>query len=149
MRYGRIGLCLLLFSMLLAGCAAPAASVDELLAADRAFAALSAAEGPAAAFAAYLTDDAWQLPGSGEPVRGGQRIAADLAEADGLILAWTPESGGVSADGSLGWTWGYWTATTPGEDGDRVSTGKYINVWVRDEAGAWKVLVDMGNSESE
>jgi ketosteroid isomerase-like protein len=122
-------------------------ALDELLAADSAFAALSRAEGPGLAFAAYLVDDALQLPAGGAPVRGGANIAAGFDEVPDMTLDWEPEDGGVAASGDMGWTWGRYTATWPGEDGEaHLSHGKYLNVWVRDDAGEWRVLVDMGNS---
>ncbi|MBU0743724.1 nuclear transport factor 2 family protein, partial [bacterium] len=88
-----------------------------------------------------------QLPEGGAPVRGGATIAAGFDDAPGLVLDWTPREGGVSAAGDLGWTWGRYTATWPEEDeASPASTGKYLNVWIREE-GEWRVLVDMGNSD--
>jgi ketosteroid isomerase-like protein len=47
----------------------------------------------------------------------------------------------------MGWTWGRYTATSPGENGEMVSShGKYLNIWIKDDEGNWRVLVDMGNS---
>ncbi len=124
-----------------------AAALDDLLAADRAFAALSRAEGPAAAFAAYLTDDALQLPAGAAPVRGGANIAAGIAEVPDMSLDWEPVEGGVADAGDMGWTWGRYTATYPGPEGETATShGKYLNVWIKDDAGDWRVRVDMGNS---
>jgi len=124
------------------------ANLEALLDADRAFAALSRAEGPGPAFAAYLTDDALQLPAGSGPERGGANIAAGFdAELD-LTLDWAPEEGGVAECGDMGWTWGKYTSTNPGEDGEAVTShGKYLNIWVKDDDGNWRVLVDMGNSD--
>ncbi len=124
------------------------ANLEALLEADRAFAALSRAEGPGPAFAAYLTDDALQLPAGRGPVRGVANIAAGFEGAPGLTLDWAPEEGGVAKSGDLGWTWGRYTTVSPGADGGAVtSIGKYLNIWIKDDDGNWRVLVDMGNSD--
>jgi len=124
-----------------------AAALEDLLAADRAFAAQSRAEGPGPAFAAYLIDDALQLPAGSAPERGGANIASGFAAVPDMALDWVPEEGGVSDAGDMGWTWGRYTATNPDPDGETVTShGKYLNVWVKDDAGDWRVLVDMGNS---
>lgn len=148
-RYLILGLTVLAVAMTTSGCIQQnnAAAVEDLLAADRAFAAQSRAEGPGPAFAAYLTDDALQLPAGSGPVRGGANIAAGFTAVPDMALDWEPEGGGVADAGDMGWTWGRYTATYPGLDGETViSHGKYLNVWVMDDAGDWRVKVDMGNS---
>jgi ketosteroid isomerase-like protein len=61
-------------------------------------------------------------------------------------LEWTPEDGDVAVSGELAYTCGYFTATATEKNGDKkVSKGKYLNVWKKDEKGHWKLLVDMGN----
>ena len=57
-------------------------------------------------------------------------------------LGWTPDTGGVSADGTLGWTEGHFTRTGP----DVSATGHYVTVWVK-ENGVWKVRADLGNTD--
>ena len=123
------------------------ADVATLLAADNAFAALSRAEGPKAAFAAYMVDDALQLPAGRGPVYGGATIASGFDGVPDMTLDWAPEEGGVAKEGDMGWTWGRYTATSSGENGEMVSShGKYLNIWIKDDEGNWRVLVDMGNS---
>jgi hypothetical protein len=53
-----------------------------------------------------------------------------------------PDTGGVSADGTLGWTEGHSSHTGPGVS----TTGHYMTVWVR-ENGTWKVRADMGSAD--
>lgn len=148
-RLATLGLLVTALALAASGCVHEnnAAALEDLLAADRAFAAQSRAEGPGAAFAAYLVDDALQLPAGGAPERGGANIAAGFATVPDMSLDWEPEEGGVADAGDMGWTWGRYTATYPGPDGETVTShGKYLNVWVKDDAGDWRVLVDMGNS---
>ncbi len=122
------------------------ANLEAILAADNAFAAMSRAEGPKAAFAAYLTEDALQLPAGRGPVYGGQTIASGFDDVPGMSLDWTPEAGGVAKESNMGWTWGNYTATYPGPKGELVSaSGKYLNIWIKIDR-EWRVLVDMGNS---
>ena len=51
-------------------------------------------------------------------------------------------TGGVSADGTMGWTEGHFTHTGPGVS----ATGHYVTVWVK-EKGSWKVRADIGNTD--
>ena len=125
--------------------AAPAAArdargdVDALLAADRAFAAAaahaaSAADGLAPMFDAEAV---MPLPGRGH-VAGREAILAALraspAFRDGTA-AWAPIRGGISADGSQGFTFGFLTLT--GGDPARRNR-KYLAYWVRRPEG-WRV----------
>lgn len=75
-------------------------------------------------------------------------LAADRAfeAVPDMTLDWVPVAGGVAGSGDLGWTWGTYTATYPGPDGEMgESSGKYLNVWVMTDDG-WRVRVDMGNA---
>lgn len=140
---------------LLAACQSPAplpAPVDEaalLLAADCAFAAQALEVGAAEAFHRFVTDDALQLPAAGDPVRGRNDIRESIAAGPPALLSWQPQSAEVSADASLGWTWGTWQAHEPGAGGRRLARGKYVNVWRRQPDGSWRVRLDMGNTAPE
>jgi hypothetical protein len=57
-----------------------------------------------------------------------------------IKITWVPDTGGVSADGTLGWTEGRGHHKGPGVD----TTDHYMTVWVK-EKGAWKVRADMGS----
>jgi ketosteroid isomerase-like protein len=53
--------------------------------------------------------------------------------------------------GDLGYTWGTWSRRLPPARGradspkERVETGIYTRVWVRDRSGQWKVILDVLN----
>lgn len=126
--------------------AEPAAEREALLAADRAFAQMSVERGAVEAFYAYLSEDAMQMPAGSLPITGREAIRASMSAGPAYSLEWTPVDGSVALSGDLGWTWGNYVARITGPDGQPAeSHGKYLNVWGRDAAGGWKVLVDMGN----
>jgi len=116
-----------------------AAAVAELLAADRAFAAMAQAEGVPAAFAHYAAEDA-MIVTSEEIANGRAGIAHTYTGwPEGARLQWAPETGRVSARGDMGWTWGNSVMTLP--DGTR-RQGRYISVWTRDYEGNWRYSFD-------
>ncbi len=123
--------------MLVSGPAAasPEAALDDLLAQDRAFAALAAERGLGAAMAGML-DDQVVVP---LPNASFARGRADALNAYARLLRsrteWAPVRGGISADGRHGFTWGY--TTTHAADGS-VRPGKYLSYWVRRPEG-WRV----------
>ena len=118
---------------------APRAVADELLAADRAFAAASARTDVAAGLAPMLTADVVM------PVPGGFAVGRDSALAairanpanTSARLAWTPLRVGVSADGRQGFTLGYATLRTA--DGATMPA-KYLTYWVKGPEG-WRAAV--------
>ena len=113
---------------------------------DRQFSALSVSNGAAAAFAAYMADDALSLPAGAEPVTGKQAIVESLAPLSGGTLSWTPRQQVISRSGELGYTWGtYQYRSTETNGQPRVSHGKYVTIWRKQTDGSWKAVVDIGN----
>lgn len=132
--------------------AAMAGAKEDLIAADKAFAAMSVEKGQAAAFLAYITDDVRLFGAGGEPAIGRKKAEAKYASdeyknrgAKGT-LDWKPFEAFASDDSTLGWTNGHWTFTSaPDDKGVRkTSTGHYVSIWRRDKSGAWKVEADIG-----
>ena len=122
-------------------------SVDVLLALDAEFSDYSKANGAYAAFAAYLADDAVALNGGQQPQIGRENIIATMTGyPEGAELVWTPMAGDISNSGDLGYTWGRYIYSAPGEDGTpQISHGKYMTVWKRQADGGWKAVLDGGN----
>ena len=116
----------------------------EILAADSAFARLSADSGGPAAFAAYAAPDGISLPG-GAPIRfGREAVRAGFADwPAGATLAWAPIWAEAAASGDVGCTVGL-AEFRPREGAPSYS--KYLTVWRRQEGGAWKFAADAGNS---
>jgi ketosteroid isomerase-like protein len=115
----------------------PQRSVDELLAADRAFAKAAATTDLVTALSnMFVSNVVIQAPGG--HVRGRDSVVAALsANADNRRsrVDWTPVRGGVSSDGRDGFTLGYMTITRP--DGT-IQPAKYVAYWVLRPAG-WRV----------
>jgi ketosteroid isomerase-like protein len=132
--------------------AAQAAPRDELIAADKAFSAQSAAQGSNAAFLANLADDG-RIFGTGNepPIFGKAEAAKRFAKSSNgdpklNVLSWTPDFAAV--DGRLGYTDGHWLFAGHDAKGATFQlTGHYVTVWRKDATGAWKVLADMGTQD--
>jgi len=130
---------LLLALLFVAAPAAAKSSVDDLLAADRAFAAASARLDPVAGITAMFDSDAaMPLPGKGI-VTGKAAIAeafrASPAFKDGHVT-WAPVRAGIAADGTQGFTYGFLTVGS-GDPAKR--DRKYLAYWVKRPAG-WRVV---------
>jgi ketosteroid isomerase-like protein len=119
----------------------------RLLETDREFAAASLEHGAADAFRMYLDEDAIMFSGGRHPVRGRDSIYNVMKTGgDGYVLEWTPRAADVARSGEMGWTWGEYVVSSPGDGGNRpLSWGKYVNVWRKNDAGEWKVVADIGN----
>jgi len=122
------------------------AQVEDLLAADRAFAAAAAGAASAADGLAPMFDAeaVMPLPGRGHVV-GRQAVLAALRASPAFqsgTAAWAPVRGGIAADGSQGFTFGFLTLT--GGDPARRNR-KYLAYWIRRPDGwrvaAWRQLV--------
>ena len=125
-----------------------ASEAQGLLQADRDFAALADRIGDADAFYAYMTDATIELPADKSFVQGRAAIRDRLRKLPPFRLRWTPAIARVSADGTVGWTWGDWQMYGTNLRAAPVSHGRYLDIWERQENRSWKVVVDMGNSAS-
>jgi ketosteroid isomerase-like protein len=118
-------------------------TLDELINTDKEFSKLSTQKGAAIAFKQYVTTDAIMLPNNQYPVIGVDNIYQSMDPNSTDQLSWIPQNGKVSTSGDMGYTWGNYQLIT--KNGEEYS-GKYLNVWVRQSDGSWKVEVDMGNN---
>lgn len=122
-------------------------SVKELIKTDLAFSELSIKKGAAYAFREFLTKDAIMLPQNGKPIFGIHEIFKSISQSSkNGILSWIPQNGKVSYSNDLGYTWGIYKLQL--KDG-LIIEGKYLNVWVKQKEGSWKVEIDMGNTNSK
>jgi ketosteroid isomerase-like protein len=119
-----------------------AAAIEEVLATDRAFAALAASDGVPAAFAHYAAHDALMVRGSSENTVGHDAVVARFANwPEGATLEWTPRAARVSSRGDMAWSWG--DSVFVAADGTR-TPGRYVSIWSRDVEGEWRFAVDVG-----
>jgi len=111
---------------------------DTPLAADGAFAALSAERGQRAAFEEFLADDAIVFhPGA---VLAREWFATH-EQGDGR-LDWTPSAAASDCTGQWAVTAGPWVYSSP--EGDASAAGHYLSIWRRDPDGDWRVVLDNG-----
>jgi len=116
---------------------AHAGPVDDLLAADTAFAARAGESGQHIAFAEYS-----RLTGS---CSGPRRLSASSGSPPTSLhrrLEWWPSAAAVDCSGRLGVTTGPWRYSNAA--GGESATGHYLSVWRRDDDGQWRVVLDHG-----
>jgi hypothetical protein len=120
---------------------------EDLLAVDRAFAKMSLEKGYDEAYIANLATDGQTFTGAA-PIKSKADAVARYNDPKHprrdpkIKITWVPDTGGVSADGTLGWTEGHSSHNGP----DVHDTGHYMTVWVK-EGGVWKVRADMGSTD--
>lgn len=125
---------LLLGLILLATTADRASDRDALLAADRALSDKTAQLGVLQGFLPALEDGAAYLHPGAPLLRGTDKIRMFLESADSLQpLSWSPAFTDVSADGRLGYSYG-WTRAAGG-----ATRGKYLACWRKARAG-WHIV---------
>ena len=124
------------------------ASVDPIRAADVAFAREAERMGAGEAFGRFAAPDAQIFSAAGEFITGPQAIRASFGPAvANSSFTWEPVYGEISSAGDLGFTVGNAVVTLERQDGAAVVRySKYLTVWKRQQDGAWKYVVDGGNS---
>jgi ketosteroid isomerase-like protein len=138
---------LLALMMLLCHSLAFAAPVDDVMAADRAFAALAKVKGARAAFTAYADADAVMFRDGVGPIKGVEAIGRAFREPPAATPEWEPLAAEVAASGDLAYSWGSfkWTAVADGPmAGNPPVTGYYVSVWKKQRDGGWKWVIDLG-----
>jgi ketosteroid isomerase-like protein len=138
-----------------AGCASTSAMVEQpdvvrsrLMERDREFAEYTAAHGIALGFRAFVADDVVSLGNGEDPVLGRNALFESLSKTpEGVTLRWQPRGADAAASGELGYTWGTFVIRAPDKEGKvQERYGKYCTIWKKQADGAWKAVLDMGNS---
>lgn len=120
---------------------------EALLEADAAFSRRAGEVGVAAAFREYIAEDATMLPAATDALRGREAIFQRLQEQGEDGLTWQPQAAEVARSGDFGYTWGTFQLPAREADGQMtVVRGKYVSVWRKQVDGAWKVILDIGNT---
>jgi ketosteroid isomerase-like protein len=140
----RIRMPLLLCALILPVSEAWSSDFDDMVAAERAFAADSTARNMRDAFlAAYAEDGVAFAPGPANAQRvWGQR------SVNKNKLEWAPEFGEISSSGELGYTCGPWRFTVEGDE-QPSAFGHFFSIWRKQADGKWKVLLDHGISHAQ
>ena len=124
--------------------AAAAGDFEDMVAAERAFAADASARNTRDAFlAAYDENGVGFAPGPVDAQRLWEKRSANKNR-----LEWTPEVAEIAASGELGYTSGPWRFTAEGDEHPS-AFGHFFTIWRKDADGRWKVLVDHGVSHPE
>ena len=139
---------MIMLSLTIGTMAVQAASIEELMEADRNFNRMAQEEGVREAFLAYVGDAPVLLSEGLDPLSGDRPVNEFLATwPDDLALSWEPKDGRIAASGDLGYTWGTFVTRVRDAAGNETSKhGKYVTVWTRQKDGSWKWVADIGNS---
>jgi ketosteroid isomerase-like protein len=138
--------------VLLAGACRPAVDTareaEQLLAVDRAWAAVATAGADVDSVVSFWTDDA-RVVGPEQPTYQGKaairEMVAGFMAVPGSQVTWTPEGAVVSSAGDLGYTFGTNAFTIPDSAGTPITTaGRYLAVWRKDADGRWRCVMDYG-----
>ncbi len=117
-----------------------AAARDRLLEIDRTFSATSAARGFFHALTSYASADIRALRNGRPPLAGVDELRELAVERNGR-LTWTPQDGGVSLSGDVGYTYGEYRYISPADGSEE--TGVYVRAWRRVSDESWRVVVDL------
>jgi uncharacterized protein (TIGR02246 family) len=160
MNSGYIAICVVGFSVLLAGCSETPAPAPDTSAADQkaikdgeiAWVADYASKDPDKVLAHYADDATLLMPDaplmSGkDAIRSG--IQALLADKN-LSLTFTTSTVGVAKSGDLGYTQGTYsmTMTNPKTKKPETEKGKYVTVYKKQADGSWKAIEDINNADA-
>jgi ketosteroid isomerase-like protein len=118
----------------------------ELIAVDTAFSDHSVRHGMAAAFDAYVAEDAVKFERDVGVIKGRAAINASHKDVPrDFLLTWTPLFADVAASGDLGYTYGSYASRITLPDGSvRRGSGHYTTIWKRQPDGSWKWVLDTG-----
>lgn len=115
--------------------------LDEMIAAEKAFAAYAVANGMKAGFLKFI-DTAAVMFDNGNPVNGYQLWMNKKSGAG--ILNWRPACAEIAASDDFGWTAGPWTFQSQSTTDSVVASGYFFTVWKKNSAGQWKFIFDVG-----
>ncbi|NMC37510.1 MAG: nuclear transport factor 2 family protein [Bacteroidales bacterium] len=115
-----------------------------LLKTDSDFSALSVKEGMFRAFLAYIADDGVILRDGAYPGKGKKALEEYYSgkSDSSFMLSWEPRYEKISAGGDMGYTYGVWTNRI--RSSKQVSRGTYVTIWLRQDDGSWKFVLDSG-----
>lgn len=113
------------------------AAFDSLVAAERAFAALSVEKGTKTAFLTFLASDGILF----RPRAVNGRSLWESRTSPRATLIWEPGFAEVAGSGDFGWTTGPWELRAGGQP---FGYGHFLSVWKRVGDGSWRVALDIG-----
>jgi len=129
-----------LFVLMGSGAAAQPAT-EDMVGAERGFAARSMAQGMRAAFLHY-SDTGSVMFENGQPVNGYQLWLG--REKRPGFLNWKPVLSELATSGDWGFTAGPWTFQNRSAKDTVAARGHFFTVWKKDASGNWRFLFDYG-----
>ena len=117
---------------------------NEIMATEKAFAAMAAKEGLKKAFL-YFADDEAVLQRGNNLIKGKPAIAKyfDDNPADFEMFVWSPEFIDVSISGDIGYTYGPYKYEMLDKKGElKKGGGVFHTVWKRQKDGQWRYVWD-------
>jgi uncharacterized protein (TIGR02246 family) len=99
-------------------------------------------------YMAFYAEDAVELPDGAPALVGKEAIrkTMEFLNDKNNRLMWTAKRVDVSASGDLAYTYGVYEFHSKDKEGrPTVEKGKYTTIWKKQNAGQWKVVLDMGN----
>ena len=120
----------------------------ELLQTDIDFSNRSLEVGNHKAFLEYASPDVVLLKPNSYPIIGKpamKELYAQLSDS-GYRLTWKPSYGKVSESADLGYTFGiFLLEITEGDQKGQSMQGTYCTIWVKNDKGEWRFVLDTGN----
>jgi ketosteroid isomerase-like protein len=125
------------------------ASLDSLVAAEKAFAATSVERGIRESFLMFFADDGINFQPHPTKTREAFLKRPIPATRPPVELNWRPIYADVSRAGDLGYTTGPYTFKDLSPEKRPARFGYYFSIWKKQANGDWKVAVDCGISTPE
>lgn len=119
--------------------------IDNLIQAEKNFAAYSVAHSTKEAFQQFIDSNSIMFE-NGKPVSAIEFW--NKREKKPGILNWRPQYAEISASGDFGYTTGPWTFQNSVTD-TVIARGQYSTVWALNKKGEWKFLADLGIDNNE
>ena len=141
MRKGFVIIVLLFFSAF----ANAQKGIDNLIQAEKNFAAYSVAHSTKEAFQQFIDSNSIMFD-NGKPVSAIEFW--NKREKRPGVLNWRPQYAEISASGDFGYTTGPWTFQNSVND-SIIARGQYTTVWHLNKNGEWKFLVDLGINNTQ
>jgi ketosteroid isomerase-like protein len=120
------------------------ATLESLVAAERAFARASVENGVRSAFIEFFANDGIGFDPHPTKMKEAYLNIPAPATRRPVVLDWQPAYADVSRAGDLGYTTGPFTFTDKSPEKRPTRYGFYFSIWKTQPDGSWKVVLDCG-----
>lgn len=116
-------------------------AVEEIVAAENAFADFAVAKGTRAAFLEFAADEGLNYEGAFKNAKESWKKRSGNSP---VLIDWRPAWADAAATGDIGYTTGPWSLHPKGAGSDPTLWGEYFTVWKKQPNGGWKWVIDVG-----